>query len=55
MQLVGMLDLNINTPNGASKIISEGSLELQQSKPVLIDSQVRTLYNSDPLTDTKYE
>ena len=51
MQLIGMLDLNINTPSGASKVISEGDLELIQSKPILIDSKSRTVYNKDPLTD----
>ena len=55
MKLVGMLHLSVDTPLGASKIMSDGSLELRQNKPVLIDSITRSLYDIDPLTDTTYE
>lgn len=49
-----MLDLIIDTPVGASKIISEGTLVLEQTEPVLIESQVNTEYNMDPLTDANF-
>ena len=55
MQLVGLLHLNVETPLGASKVVSDGTLALKQNKPVLIDSITRSLYNEDPLLDTSYE
>ena len=55
MQLVGMMHLSVETPLGASKIVSDGSLELRQNKPVLIDSLTRNIYDIDPLTDVNYE
>ena len=53
MQLVGMLHMNQNTPNGVSKIISDGELKLEQKRPILIDSITRSIYDVDPFTDTK--
>ena len=38
LQMVGMLDLVADTPNGASKVIADGSLVFKQKEPVLIDS-----------------
>jgi hypothetical protein len=55
MQLVGMMHLSVDTPLGASRIVSDGSLELRQNKPVLIDSLTRNIYDIDPLTDVNYE
>jgi len=55
MQLVGLMHVSVDTPLGASKILSDGHLELKQNKPVLIDSITRSLYDVDPLTDIKYE
>lgn len=49
--MVGMLYLDIDTPNGASVVIADGELILKQSSPVLIDSVKRTLYNTDPFDD----
>jgi len=45
----GMINLSVHTPEGASRIISDGSLILKQNKPILIDSITRDLYNVDPL------
>jgi hypothetical protein len=50
-EMIGMLHVSIDTPNGASTIITDGDLSLKQSAPVLIDSVKRTLYNTDPLDD----
>lgn len=49
----GLINLSVDTPQGASKILAEGSIVLKQEKPVLIDSITRNLYNRDPLTDEK--
>ena len=46
-----MMHMSIDTPSGASKVIIEGTLELIQQAPVLIDSMKRTLYNKNPLDD----
>ena len=54
MKQVGMLQLSVDSPMGASKIISNGHLELVQDKPPLIDSITRTIYDVDPLTDVTY-
>ena len=51
MQLTGMLHMQVDTPLGASKVVSDGTLELKQVKPILIDSIVRSLYDFDPFTD----
>ena len=51
MQLTGLLHLSLDTPIGASTVISDGSLVLKQNKPVLIDSIVRSLYDFDPFMD----
>lgn len=52
MQLVGLINLSAQCPHGASKIVADGELVLKQSKPILIDSIARQLYNVDPLRDT---
>jgi len=51
MQLTGLLHLSVDTPIGASNVISDGTLILKQNKPVLIDSIVRSLYDFDPFMD----
>lgn len=51
IEMIGLLYLDIDTPNGASKIITSGELNLHQSSPIMIDSQKRTLYNTNPLDD----
>jgi hypothetical protein len=55
MQQIGMMNFQVDTPNGASSIIVDGSLQLEQTKPILIDSIPRTLYNQDPITDVNFE
>ena len=55
MQLVGLVHLKVETPLGASKVVSDGILALQQNKPVLIDSITRSLYDQDPLLDSNFE
>ena len=37
MQQIGMMNFQVDTPNGASSIIVDGSLQLEQTKPILID------------------
>jgi len=50
-----MLDLQIDTPEGAARILSDGQIVLLQQKSALIDSITRTLYNKDPLADLNFE
>lgn len=51
IEMIGLFYLDISTPSGASTIITDGELILQQSAPVLIDSVKRTLYDQNPLDD----
>ncbi len=51
IEMIGLLYLDIDTPNGASRIITSGDLKLHQSSPIMIDSQKRTLYNTNPFAD----
>lgn len=55
VQMVGMLNLSVNTPVGASKIFSDGSLNLIQDRPALIDSITRSLYNINPIRQYTFE
>ena len=55
MQFVGMMHMKVDTPQGASKIIADGTLNLKQRNQVLIDSITRNLYNIDPLTSNDYD
>ena len=54
MLMIGMIDYKVNTPSGASKIISKGNMILKQKKSALIDSIIRDIYNDDPLTSNKF-
>ena len=54
MLMVGMIHVSIDTPSGASTIIVDGQIKLKQTRPVLIDSITRSLYNSDPIMDVNY-
>lgn len=54
MQMIGMLDVQAETPNGASRIIADGNLVLKQKDPPLIDSQMRKVYNFDPLSQKTF-
>ena len=55
MLMIGMINMGVDTPMGASKVIADGQLNLEQRKPVLIDSIMRTVYNWNPFTDVNYE
>lgn len=54
-EMIGLLYASIDTPDGASRILLDGSLDLVQTSPVLIDSKTRTLYNVNPLTEASYQ
>lgn len=45
IQMQSLLELNVDTPSGASSILSDGYITLKQRKSPLIDSIKRTLYN----------
>ena len=48
LEMIGLFNVNIDTPNGAASIKSTGDLKLVQSTPTHIDSVKRTLYNVNP-------
>lgn len=50
----GLLNVNIDTPNGAAMTVVDGSLSFDQDEPILIDSIRRTLYASDPISSAQY-
>ncbi len=54
-EMIGLLYASADTPDGASRVLFDGSLELVQTSPVLIDSKTRTLYNSNPLSEASFE
>jgi len=43
------MQVDIDTPNGVSKALINGDLNLHQEEPTLIDSKKRTVYNTDLL------
>ena len=45
IEMKGMLNVNLDTPNGMAKGIVTGELRLDQAAPILIDSIKRTIYN----------
>lgn len=51
IEMIGLIYVDVDTPNGASLIITDGELKLVQASPILIDSVKRTLYNVDPFDD----
>ena len=55
MLMIGMIHMQVDTPIGASKVIVDGELNLDQRKPILIDSVTRSIYNIDPFVDVKQE
>lgn len=55
MLMIGMIHISVDTPLGASKVIVDGQLTLQQRQPVLIDSIMRSVYDVNPFLDVHYE
>lgn len=55
MLMIGMIHMAVDTPLGASKVIVDGQLTLQQRQPVLIDSIMRSVYEVNPFLDVNYE
>ena len=51
IEMIGMMVVNIDTPNGASRILTEGELKLVQTEPIRLDSIRRAIYNVNPLDD----
>jgi len=48
------MHVNLDTPNGAGRIMVDGQLNFMQDEPILIDSVQRTIYNYDPITAKEY-
>lgn len=55
IQMIGMMHVNIDTPNGAAITYIDGLLNFAQDEPILIDSIPRTIYNYDPITAEMYQ
>ena len=53
IEMVGLMVIDIDTPNGASQVITTGELQLKENAPVLVDSVKRTIYNTNPLDEYK--
>ena len=49
MRMIGMLNVQIDTPLGAARVITDGQLKLDIQRPVLIDSLQREIYNKNNL------
>lgn len=49
VDMTGLLYLNVETPNGASKVIVQGDLNLKQDSPMVFDSVERDLYKENPV------
>ena len=50
VDMMGMLSLDIDTPNGAAKVIVDGDLVLKQTGPIVFDSNKRTIYKENPFS-----
>jgi len=38
IDMIGMMHVNLDTPNGAGRIMVDGQLNFMQDEPILIDS-----------------
>ena len=55
MLMIGLIHMSVDTPLGASKVIADGQISLEQRQPVLIDSIMRSVYDANPFLDVNYE
>ena len=49
LEMISLFHLDLNTPNGAAKIVADGELQLVQQEPIMITSKKKDLYDQDPL------
>lgn len=49
IDMTAMLQLSVDTPNGASKVIADGELIFKQDGPVVFDQAKRQVYKQSPL------
>ena len=52
--MIGMFQVNIDTPSGAPRIQSVGELDLVQRGALPVSSNKRTLYNTNPFDDYQH-
>ena len=45
----GMLNAVVETPDGAGKVILNGNLNFYQDEAILIDNVKRSIWNDDPI------
>jgi len=50
LEMTGILEAVIETPNGAGRTLFHGDLALDQDEPILIDSVKRVINKEDPLS-----
>jgi hypothetical protein len=51
LEMISLLQVNIDTPSGASHVRANGELQMIQANPIHIDSMKRTIYYSNPFDD----
>lgn len=49
LDMIGMIETSVETPNGAGKVSLTGDLVFEQQEAILIDNVLRTLFDVDPL------
>ncbi len=49
VDMIALLHLSIDTPNGAAKVIADGDLLLKQDGPVVFEQAKRTVYKQNPI------
>lgn len=54
LDMIGMIDTVVETPNGAGKVTIDGELKFYQDEAILVDNVRRTLFDVDPLM-SEYE
>lgn len=54
LEMIGLFQLNVDTPSGAARIQSIGELDLTQANAVHVDSAKRTIYNTNPFDDYQH-
>ena len=51
LEMIGLFQVNVDTPSGASRIQSVGELSLNQAGAIAVSSTKRTLFNTNPFDD----
>jgi len=52
--MIGLLKVSVDTPNGASRLLVDGKLMLEQETPAMIESLVNRKYDVDPFASESF-